>query len=143
MYNSELFHEETLANVERFYKENDNPEFDITPALICADEKKVYIYAMPDAASPPELAAKALEKHTEEYGAPEEVAFIAASWLRDPVSGEVVGEGVSVRFETTVGTRHVFYLVKRDPLPRLTPAEEPEAAIDRVPLLYNPSVTLN
>lgn len=142
------FKQETLDNVERFYRETDDPKFDVNPALICLgdgddSEDRVSIYVLnAENMDPPEQAAAALEHHIQEYGTPREVAFISAAWRRSPVTREIVGENVIVIFETVTERECVMYEVERDPLELKRMAEANDSSL-RVPLLYNGVETIH
>lgn len=134
---NKTFRNETLANVERFYNEADSPNFDLTPTLICRNGDSLAVYVLRGSESPADSAAQALKYHTNNNGEPDECAFVSAVWRRDPKSGERVGEGVFVVFETTGERETVYYSVERDPL-RITRLNEATTGTHaRVSLLYN------
>lgn len=136
----EQFRTETLDNVERFYDEASNPDFDIQPTLLCLspdDEEGISIYTLNAEAAPMEQAVAAYEYHCTENGEPVELALVAAVWHRSPEDNEIVGEAVLVIFETKDRQDIVHYTVTRNPT-KLKRNEPPVHAAVSKKLLYNP-----
>lgn len=133
------FKEETLANIERFYNEATDPDFDVPPALIMSQDDVVHIYPLFDGFTrAPELATEVLAAHTAQHGTPDGLAFVSAMWRRDSARpNEIVGEGVTVVFETETSQEFVIYDVARAPL-KLTKGDAVTSGMSAHPLLYQP-----
>jgi hypothetical protein len=142
-------HNDTKEFVENAYAKNTDSDFDI-PALgfiVFVDEDKPTGVMMFEGDGNPIDGLSSFLANPPK-GAPdiENFSFCTATWRKDDVTHERIGEGVMILTQSESEQLCTMYEVERGPLPFLkaiSTSDKPDEMHSRVPLLYKEDRVIN